>query len=33
MRSEIAYLENLNMLDSRKIENLVAQIDKMEEGR
>ena len=31
MRNEIAYLENLNQLDRRKIENLVAQIDKTEE--
>ena len=31
MRDEIAYLENLNQLDRRKIENLVAQIDEMEE--
>ena len=30
MKSEIAYLENLNMLDIRKIENLIVQIDKME---
>ena len=33
MRHEIAYLENLNQLDMRKIENLVAQIDKTEEEK
>ena len=33
MRGEIVYLENLNQLDRRKIENLVAQMDKMEEGK
>lgn len=33
MKSEIAYLENLNMLDIQKIENLIVQIDKMEESK
>ena len=33
MRNEIAYLANSNRLDRRKIENLVAQIDKMEEEK